>query len=80
MSDSILHIQRKAKVDEYIRENEYVEYQAISGSQLNMSGQITITIENADNFFHPRHSWLLVEGDLVKVADETRYGDNHINK
>ena len=60
-------------MDESIREYEYVEYQPISGSQLNMSGQITISIENTNDFFHPRHSWLLVEGDLVKAADEARY-------
>ena len=48
-----------------------MEYQPISGSQLNMSGQITVTIENTDDFFYPRHSWLLVEGNLVK-ADEVR--------
>ena len=38
---------------------------------LNISGQITIMIENTDDFTHPRHSWLLVEGDLVKATDET---------
>ena len=34
-----------------------------------MSGQITVTIENTDD------SWLLVEGNLVKAADEARYQD-----
>ena len=43
-----------------------------------MSWQITIAIENTDDFFHPRHSWLLVEGDLVKAADGIRYGDNDL--
>ena len=33
-----------------------------------MSGQIRITIENTDDFFYPRHSCLLVEGDLVEAA------------
>ena len=33
-----------------------------------------MTIENTDDFFYPRHSWLLVEGNLVK-ADEARYQD-----
>ena len=77
----------KAEVDESIMEYEDVEYQPITGSQLNMSGLITITIENTDDFFHPRHSWLLVEVDLVKAADETQCGDmeiwrdnDHINK
>ena len=73
MSESILHIQEKPDVDESIREYEYVEYQPSTGSQLNSSGQITITIENTDDFYHPRHSWLLVEGDLMKADGVTRY-------
>ena len=41
-----------------------------------MSGQITVTIENTEDFFYPRHSWLLVEGNLVKAAaGEARYQD-----
>ena len=50
----------------------------LTGAQLNSSGQITITIENTDDFYHPRHSWLLVEGDLVKAADDTRYVDANL--
>ena len=50
-----------------------MEYQLICRSQLNMSGQITVTIENTDDFFYPCHSWLLVEGNLVKAAGEMRY-------
>ena len=64
--ESILHIQEKPEVDESIKGYEYVEYQPISGSQINMSGQITVTIEDTDDFFYPRHSWLLVKGNLVK--------------
>ena len=78
MSESILHIQEKPEVDESIRGYNYVEYQPISGSQINMPGQITITIKNTDDFYYPRHSWLLVEGDLVKLADEARYQDGDL--
>ena len=45
-----------------------------SVSQLNTSGQITITIENQDQFVHLHNSYLIVEGDILK-ADNTRYGD-----
>ena len=38
-----------------------------------MSGQITITIENTDDFLSS--SQLLVEGNLVKAAGEARYQD-----
>ena len=72
--ESILHIQEKSEVDEFIKGYEYVESQPISGPQLNMSGQITVTIENTDDFFYPHHSWLLMEGNLVK-ADEARNQD-----
>lgn len=75
MSEAILDIQERPEIDDSIKEYEYVEYQPISGSQLNTSGQITITIENTDDFFYPRHSWLLVEGNLVKNADEQPYVD-----
>ena len=78
MSADILDIQEKPDVNESIREYEYVEYQPSIGSQLNSSGQITITIENTDDFYHPRHSWLLVEGDLLKAADNSRYADGDL--
>ena len=74
--ESILHIQENPDVDESIKGYEYVEYQPISGSQLNISGQITVTIEDTDDFFYPRHSRLLVEGNLVKAAaGDARYQD-----
>ena len=50
------------------------EYQPITGTQLNSAGQITITIENHDQFLHLRNSYLLIEGEVLK-ADDTRYAD-----
>ena len=50
------------------------EYQPITGTQLNSAGQITITIENQDQFLHLHNSYLLIEGDVLK-ADNTRYVD-----
>ena len=75
MTEAILKIQDKPEVDDSIKKYDYVEYQPINGSQLNTSGQITITIENTDDFFYPRHSWLLFEGSLKKTADNQPYGD-----
>ena len=74
MSQTILNIQEKIEVDDAIKSYEYVEYQPITGSQLNTSGQITITIENTDDFYYPRGSWLLAQGQLVK-GDGTPYAD-----
>ena len=70
MDDSILNFQEK-----YNESCEYNEYQPTSGSNLNISGKITIHIENQDEFFHPRRSYLLVEWNLLK-EDGTLYGVN----
>ena len=43
-------------------------------AQLNSAGQITITIDNQDQFLHLHNSYLLIEGDVSK-ADNTRYAD-----
>ena len=61
-------------VDESIKSYEYDEYQPITGTQLNNAGQITITIENQDQFLHLHNNYLLIEGDVLK-ADNTRYAD-----
>ena len=74
MAEAILNIQEKLESDDSIKSYEYTEYQPITGSQLNTSGQITITIENTDDFYHPRGSWLLVQGQLLK-QDGGVYGD-----
>ena len=70
--DSILDIQDKFIEADAIKSYEYNEYLPTSGSNLNIPGTITIHIESQDEFYHPRKSYLLVEGDLLK-ADGTRY-------
>ena len=49
-------------------------YQPITRTQLNSAGQITITIENQDQFLHLQNTYLLIEGEALK-ADNTRYAD-----
>ena len=73
MADSILNIREKIEEEDSIKEYEFYEYQPITGTQLNTAGQITITIENTDDFYHPNRSWLLFEGDLLKTAAGARY-------
>ena len=75
MADAILNFQQKYTECDAIKSYEYNEYQPTSGSNLNISGSITINIENQDEFFHPRRSYLLVEGNLLK-EDGTLYGAN----
>ena len=71
---SILDIQEKFIEADAIKSYEYNEYLPTSGSNLNIPGTITIHIESQDEFYHPRKSYLLVEGDLLKKAgDNVRY-------
>ena len=73
IGESILDIHAGNSSDESIKVYEY-DYQPITGSQLNTAGQITITIENQDQFVHLHNSYLIVEGDVLN-ADNTRYAD-----
>ena len=74
IGESILQLHEGNAVDESIKSYEYDEYQPITGTQLNSAGQITITIENQDQFLHLHNSYQLNEGDVLK-ADSTRYAD-----
>ena len=74
---TILDIQEKFIEVDAIKSYEYNEYLPTSGSNLNIPGTITIHIESQDEFYHPRKSYLLVEGDLLKKAgDNARYTNN----
>ena len=66
--ESILDFQEKYAKSDAIKKNEYYECQPTSGSNLNISGNINVHIENQDEFFHPRRSYLLVEGNLLPTA------------
>ena len=68
---SILELHETNATDESIKPYEYDEYQPITGTQLNSAGQITITMENQDQFQHLHNSYLLIEGNVLK-ADDTR--------
>ena len=74
IGESILELHETNATDESIKSYEYDEYQPITGTQLNSAGQITITIENQDQFLHLHNSYLLIEGNVLK-ADNTRYTD-----
>ena len=71
--DSILDVEGKFVEADSIKSYEYSEYLPTSGSNLNTAGTITIHIESQDEFYHPRKSYLLVEGELVKAANGARY-------
>ena len=71
---SILELHETNATDESIKSYEYNEYQPITGTQLNSAEQITITIENQDQFPHLNNSYLLIEGEVLKI-DGTSYVD-----
>ena len=68
----ILQITEDIPVDDSIYEYEYKEYNPIAGAPLNR-GSIVITIESQDIYTHPAESYLIVEGKLVKNADDSVY-------
>ena len=71
----ILRIKEPVATDESITEYEDLEFNPISGSNLNDSGSdITITIELKDCFYHPSESYLIIEGELIK-NNNTRYAN-----
>ena len=74
IGESILELHETNATDESINSYEYDEYQPITGTQLNSAGQITIIIENQDQFLHLHNSYLLIECEVLK-ADNTRYAD-----
>ena len=71
IGESILQLHEGNAVYESIKSYEYDEYQPITGTQPNSAGQITITIENQDQFLHLHNSYLLIGGNVLK-ADSTR--------
>ena len=81
IGESILQLHECNAVDESNKSYEYDEYEPITGTQLNSAGQITITIENQDQFLHLHNSYLLIEEDVLK-ADNTRYliGENFVGE
>ena len=61
-------------IDESIEEYEYHEYEPITGTSLNNSGDNRISIESQDVFTYPSESYLIFQGCLTK-ADGTLYAN-----
>ena len=69
--NDILRITDPILSDDSIDKYEYIEYNPVVGANLN-SGDIRINFETQDIFTHPSESFLLIEGQLLKV-DGTDY-------
>lgn len=74
----ILNFKEQPMIDESIEEYEYHEYEPITGTNLNNSGEIRINIETQDIYTHPSESYLLFEGRLTKTDGTAYADDNHI--
>ena len=74
--NSILRITNPIPSDDSIDRYEDIAYEPVAGTNLNSSGQdIRLTIETQDIFTHPSESYLIIEGRLLKV-DNNSYGNN----
>ena len=71
--DHILRIKEAFDTDESIRRYEHIEYQPVTGTNLNTTGEIRIIIESQDEIFHPANSYLIIEGNLTKEAGDAEY-------
>ena len=81
-STSFLHLLKMMKdilkftdfpiIYEGIEKYEYHAYDPITGTSLNNSGDVRISIESQDIFTHPSESYFIFEGRLTK-ADGTLY-------
>ena len=72
--NSILRITDPIPSDDSIDRYEDIAYEPVAGTNLNASGQdIRLTIETQDIFTHPSESYLIIEGHLLKV-DNNSYG------
>ena len=74
--NGILRITDPILSDDSIAKYEDVEYEPVTGTNLNSSGQdIRLIIETQDIFAHPSESFLIIEGELKK-NDNNRYADD----
>ena len=55
-------------IDESFEEYEYHEYEPITGTSLNNSGDVRISIESQDVFTHPSESYLIIDGRLQRLS------------
>ena len=75
----ILETKEPLEEDESIVGYNIYAFNPVSGSQLNNPGNITITVNNSDDFYHPSHSWLEFEGQVIKEAGTNYTKDQMIS-
>ena len=73
ITNPILDIKEGLEEDESIQSYNFYAFNPVSGSQLNNPGNVTITVNNSDDFYHPTYSWLEFEGTVLKAADGEKF-------
>ena len=74
--NGILRIMDPILSDDSIAKYEDVEYEPVTGTNLNSPGtDIRLIIETQDIFAHPSESFLIIEGELKK-NDNNCYADD----
>lgn len=71
--NAILNLEETLGEDESIVNYQYYQFYPETGSQLNSPGNVTITVNNSDNFYHPAASYLEFEGQVVQKKDGAVY-------
>ena len=74
----ILNIKEGLNEDESIVAYELYQFYPEVGTQYNNPGNLTISVQNSDNFYHPARSWLEFEGQVVKKADSQPYTKDNV--
>ena len=69
----ILRVTDDYTTDESILSYETYSFYPETGTQYNNPGNITITVQNSANWYHPAKSWLEIEGELVIKDGGTHY-------
>ena len=61
-----LNWKERSETDDSIKRFEYREYEPFTGTDLNISSDIRISIQNQDEFLFPSRSYIYIEGSLKK--------------
>ena len=76
-NENYLNINAPAVIDDCVIMDEEAMFEPVNTNTFNTVGsEIVINIQNADSYYRPSESRLVIEGDLVKLADGTRYANN----
>ena len=75
-NESYLNINDPVSIDDSVYMDDEALFEPVNTNTYNTVGsEIIINIQNADSYYRPSESRLVIEGELVKLADGTRYAN-----